>query len=147
MYSVSNKEEHKQTTPHCYASGFLVTKKVKIKKLLTCLDYKPVKFWASLPLTSVAQLVGHHPVNWKVAGLIPSQGTCLGCGFGPGWGHVLEATNWCFFLTPMFLSVSFSLPSSLWKIIKCVLRWGLKKNFWASQDEDGLISPNYLITL
>ena len=26
------------------------------------------------------------PVNKKVMGLIPSQGTCLGCGFGPGQG-------------------------------------------------------------
>ena len=34
-------------------------------------------------LTSVAQLVGHHPEKQKVTGLIPGQGTCLDCGFGP----------------------------------------------------------------
>ena len=25
----------------------------------------------------------HCPVNQKFAGLMPGQGTCLGCGFGP----------------------------------------------------------------
>ena len=33
-------------------------------------------------LTGVAQWVGRHPINRKVAGSIPSQGTCLGCGPG-----------------------------------------------------------------
>ena len=28
------------------------------------------------------------PVHQKVAGLIPGQGTCLGCGFDPWSGHV-----------------------------------------------------------
>ena len=37
-------------------------------------------------LTSVAQLVRHRPTKQKVAGLIPSQGTCLSCEFIPGWG-------------------------------------------------------------
>ena len=32
-------------------------------------------------LAGVAQLVGHCPAKQKVAGLIPSQGTCLGCRF------------------------------------------------------------------
>ena len=37
------------------------------------------------------------PVNRKVAGSIPSQGTCLGCGFSPGPGRLREATtNQCF---------------------------------------------------
>ena len=31
-------------------------------------------------LTSVAQMVGCCPAKLKVAGLIPSQDTCLGCG-------------------------------------------------------------------
>ena len=39
-------------------------------------------------LTSVAQLIGCQPVKWKVAGSIPIQGTCLGCGQVPGWGSV-----------------------------------------------------------
>ena len=34
-------------------------------------------------LTSVAQLVGCHSARHKVAGSIPSQGTCLGWGSGP----------------------------------------------------------------
>ena len=40
-------------------------------------------------LTSVAQLVEHHPVNQKVTGLIPGQVTCLGDRPGPQLGaHV-----------------------------------------------------------
>ena len=34
-------------------------------------------------LASVAQLVGALSHNQRVAGLIPCQGTCLGCGFNP----------------------------------------------------------------
>ena len=34
-------------------------------------------------LTGVAQLSGRHPTNQKVAGSIPCQGTCLGCGYHP----------------------------------------------------------------
>ena len=25
-------------------------------------------------------------MDWRVAGVIPGQGTCVGCGFGPGQG-------------------------------------------------------------
>ena len=63
-------------------------------------------------LTAVAQLVGHCPENRKVTSLIPSQGTCLGCGFGPQLGRVQEATNQCFSLTVMFLYLSFPSPPS-----------------------------------
>ena len=34
-----------------------------------------------------------HPAKQKVMGLIPSQGTCLRCKFGPWSGRVREATN------------------------------------------------------
>ncbi|KAF6095741.1 NADH:ubiquinone oxidoreductase core subunit S7 [Phyllostomus discolor] len=34
-----------------------------------------------------------HPVNQKVVGSIPGQGTCLGSGFGPQSGHMQEATD------------------------------------------------------
>ena len=34
-----------------------------------------------------------HPVHQKAAGLIPSQGTYLGCRFDPRWGCVQEATD------------------------------------------------------
>ena len=37
-------------------------------------------------LTSVAQLAGHYHAERKVTGSIPSQGTCLDCGLGPGHG-------------------------------------------------------------
>ena len=39
-----------------------------------------VKNFKLLSLTGVTQWVGHRPANHKVAGLIPGQGTCLGCG-------------------------------------------------------------------
>ena len=39
-----------------------------------------------LALTGVAQWVECCPTNPKVAGLIPGQGTRLGCGFGPQLG-------------------------------------------------------------
>ena len=31
-------------------------------------------------LTGIAQLVGCCPAEWKAPGLIPGEGTCLGCG-------------------------------------------------------------------
>ena len=34
-------------------------------------------------LAGVVQWIEHRPVNQRVAGLIPSQGTCLGCRPGP----------------------------------------------------------------
>ena len=37
-------------------------------------------------LAGVAQWVGCHLTNQRVAGLIPGQGTCLGCGPGPWLG-------------------------------------------------------------
>ena len=56
-------------------------------------------------LTSVAQLVGHHPAKHKVSSSIPGQVTCLGHRLGPGWECVQEATN------PMFLSHQCFSPS------------------------------------
>ena len=37
----------------------------------------------ALALAGVAQWIVHQTVNQRVAGLIPSQGTCLGCRLGP----------------------------------------------------------------
>ena len=34
-------------------------------------------------LAAVAQWIEHQPVNQRVTGSIPSQGTCLACGPGP----------------------------------------------------------------
>ena len=39
----------------------------------------------SCALAGVAQGTECWPVNQKVAGSIPSQGTCLGCSLDPGW--------------------------------------------------------------
>ena len=60
--------------------------------------------WA---LAGAAQWIEHWPVNQRVSGSIPSQGTCLGCGPGyPVWGLQEATKHWCF--SPL----SFSLPSS-----------------------------------
>ena len=67
----------------------------------------PVKL-AILTLTGVAQWIGHAPSNQNVAGSIPSQGTCLG-GRGPPVCGCARGNQ------PMFLSLSFSLPSPLSK--------------------------------
>ena len=37
-------------------------------------------------LAGVAQWIEHQPVNQRITGTIPSQGTCLGCGPGPQYG-------------------------------------------------------------
>ena len=57
-------------------------------------------------LTRVALWVGHCPTNRKVAGSIPGQGTCLGCGPGPQLGGVPEAADPCFSRILMLLSLS-----------------------------------------
>ena len=36
-----------------------------------------------MALAGVAKWTEHGPMNQRVSGLIPSQGTCLGCGSGP----------------------------------------------------------------
>ena len=43
-------------------------------------------FLKDLALAGVAQWIECWPVNHRVTGLIPGQGTCLGCGPGPQWG-------------------------------------------------------------
>ena len=59
--------------------------------------------------------VGHCPSKQNLAGSIPGQGTCLGCRLGPQSERVWEATDKCFSLTSIFLSLSPSLPLSLLK--------------------------------
>ena len=88
-------------------------------------------------MASVAQLLGHHPANWKATGSIPSTCTCLGCRFGPQLGYMQEATNQYFFLTSLFLSLSLSLPSPLSRINK----------IWANNLKVCLIHLKYLITI
>ena len=62
-----------------------------------------------LALAGVAQWSDCWSAKQRVASLIPSQGTCLGCGPGAQLGAFPEATtHWCF-------SPSFSLPSPLSK--------------------------------
>ena len=49
-----------------------------IKELLISEKFKCKNIY-DLALTGMAQWSGHHSTNQKVAGLIPGQGTCLGC--------------------------------------------------------------------
>ena len=53
----------------------------------------------STTLAGVARLTGISSHNLKVAGLIPSQDTYLGCGFNPQSRSIQEITNQCFSLT------------------------------------------------
>ena len=57
----------------------------------------------------MAQLVGVPSRGQSVAGPIPGWNcTYLGCGFNPWYRHIREATDRCFFLTSVFLSLSSS---------------------------------------
>ena len=69
----------------------------------------------------MAQLIGHHPVNQKVEGSIPSQGTCPGCQFSPQSGRVQKGNQ------SMFLFLSFPLPSPVSEIDGHILGQGLKQ--------------------
>ena len=60
-----------------------------LHNLVTILKTLNTHFQWALP--GVAQWAGCHPGNQKVAGSIPGQGTCLGCGFCPWSGCVQEA--------------------------------------------------------
>ena len=68
-----------------------------------------------LPLPAWLSWLECCPLHQRVGGSIPGRGRCLGCGFNLWTKHILEATDQCFFLTLMLLSLSFSLspPSSL----------------------------------
>ena len=50
-----------------------------------------IKSNTNIALAGVAQWIEHWPVNQRVTGSIPSQGTCLGCRPGPHSGDVQEA--------------------------------------------------------
>ena len=60
-------------------------------------DYQTQKFIIynikKQALNYVAQWVGRRPTKRKVMSSIPTQGTCLGCGFGPQLGSIQETTN------------------------------------------------------
>ena len=66
------------------------------------------QFKIKLALAGVAQWIECQPMNQRVPGSIPSQGTCLGCGPGPQWGGYVRGNH-----TLMFLSLSSSLALSL----------------------------------
>ena len=54
------------------------------------------------PLPDVAQWIERQTLNQRVAGLIPSQVTCLGCGPGPWW-KMLERQPHIDISLPVFL--------------------------------------------
>ena len=56
-------------------------------------------------LAGMAQWIEHLPVNQRVAGSIPSHGTCLGCGPGPRRGRLRGNHTWMFLSPSPFLSV------------------------------------------
>ena len=67
-------------------------------------------------LAGVAQWIEHGPANQKVAGLIPSQGTCLGWGPDPWLGACERQPIHVYLLNiDVLLSLVFSLPPPLSK--------------------------------
>ena len=68
-------------------------------------------------LAGVAQWIERWPVNQRVIGSIPGQGTCLGCEPGAQQGGEQEATTHCF--SP---SLSPSLPLCLKNKINKILK-------------------------
>ena len=82
---------HLSTTPHCCentnacksASVTSPLALARIRHLTIQFSFKEIVWCA---LAGVTQWVEHRPANWKVASLIPGQGTCLGCRPGPQLG-------------------------------------------------------------
>ena len=62
-------------------------------------------------LAHVAQCIEGWPVNRKVAGSIPSQGTCLGCRPGPQGGEHMRGNHTLMFLPSLFPSLFLSLKN------------------------------------
>ena len=66
-----------------------------------------------------------HALPWpcgSVAGLIPDEDTCLGCGFNPRLGRIWEATNQCFSLS-LPLSLKSNFKKYPWVRIKDKKEW------------------------
>ena len=92
----------------------------KKNKKMTVVDTKKKTGKTLIALAGVAQWIEHRPVNQKVTGSIPSQGTCLGCGLVPqlkACKRQPRALPLAHSMSPtlMFLSLSFSLSSPLSK--------------------------------
>ena len=78
-------------------------------KLLTANNKK-----RNVTLAGVAQWIEHRPASWKVASLIPSQGSCLYCGPGPQLGCV-RGNQWMYLSYTDVSLPFFLLPSPLSK--------------------------------
>ena len=78
-----------------------ILKQKRISKILYITYLKSTR----QALTGVAQWIEHQPVNQRVTGLIPSQGTCLGCRPGPQQGVCKRQPH-----IDVSLSLSTSLP-------------------------------------
>ena len=64
--------------------------------------------YSYMALAGVAQWIEHQPADQRVAGSIPSQGTCLGCRPGPQW-EAWEKQPHTDVSLPLFLPPSHSL--------------------------------------
>ena len=75
---------------------------LRIKKVsfIVTVELLSKKRWSGL--AGVAQWIEYQPVNQRVIGSIPSQGTSLGCGPGPQWGACERQPHIDTFL-PLFL--------------------------------------------
>ena len=107
--------------------------------MLSKVEYFPQKLsiknedWA---LTRVAQLLGRHPAELKVAGLIPYQGTCPGFRFSTPVGVCIRGNQpmWYFSLTSMISLPLFLLPFSLKNNFFKILHLLAKETFLKNED-------------
>ena len=72
-----------------------------------------------LPLLVWLNWLECRPINGKVMGSVPCQGTCLGCRFGLPLGHVWEETCRSMFL---YFYLPFSLSGIMETVYICVRR-------------------------
>ena len=87
LEEISASSRSLQLYPQLQANCSSIDEYIKTWYMHTIKYYSALKNKKSW-LTSVAQLVRHSLTKWKVTGLIPSQGTFLGCLVGPWSGHV-----------------------------------------------------------
>ena len=113
-----NYSDHKLQLVLCAYSAFKILNTQH--NFLSNLCLRILSFGSAL--ASVARLVGVSSGNWTVAGLLPSQGTCLDYGFDPCLGTCRRRS------THVSLSLPPSLPLSL-KSNGKMSSWWLEKKY------------------
>ena len=112
LYNQITKEDHKTGSQRNCKEGGKKKKTMKKWQSISLNKFSKQKTW--MALTGVIQGLGIHLHTWKVTCSIPGNRHVWVVGQVLG-GGVQETTNCCFCHTLMFLSLSFSFPSPLFK--------------------------------